>query len=195
MEKMNTESANRIFEEVNNGWDNFWTVKYGTKELPIKFFYNISMIDLETIISIVSGALVLEDEYKPIKMRSILATCIIKYFTDLPVPTLAISDPESETETKDIDDYITCYELIYGVNGIANSNENINLIITEIECLIEDAVFSELEKNDPVYKLASKILQLGKEFGLAVDEQLSNPDSELNRALSRAAENMMGSAS
>lgn len=194
MKKMSTKSANKIFDDINNRWDEFLTVEYGEDKTPIKFFYNISMTDLENIIALVSGVCdPKETRCSTVRIEAVLARCIIEYFTDLPVPTMEITNSDGETET--IDDYNVCFELVFGESGLCNLSDQISETVYNLEAEICNAISIAEEYNSPVNRLAARILELGKEFAMAIDNELSNPDSALNQQLASLAEDFKGSVS
>lgn len=190
MNKMNSESANKIFKGINDKWDDFISITYGVGNPAIKFYYNVSAVDKAKITDIVSGVCMPEDSYEPLKVKSILARCIIEYLTDLPIPTTTI---ETEDGSEEIEDYMVCYHIVYGVGGLIYESETVAELVDELEGYVEDVIYEHLEKNDPVRRLAARIMELGQEFSAAMEDMVSDPDSPLNEAIASAVEDLKGS--
>lgn len=186
MEKMKNESAKEIFDIINDAWGDIRELTYGNEDnqKTVKFYYNISMVDIVNIVNIVVGACDPIEQFEPIKMRAILARCVIEYLTDLPLPIMELDEEDGKKEQ--VEDYPTCYEFIYGYNGIYRHYFEVEFVVNMLEKLIMQKINDRTKYSDPINIFAKRIMEIGGEWRAAIDDAINDPDSPLNQALETA---------
>lgn len=190
MEKMKNESAKEIFDTINDAWNDYVELNYGDGQ-KIKFYYNISMVDIINIVNIVVGACEPIEQLEMVKMRAILARCIIEYLTDLPLPIMELDKENGEKE--EVEDYPACYEFIYGYKGMKRQHCQVQCVVDMLEHYVMYKINEQTKYSDPVNMFVKRITEVGNEWRAAIDDALNDPDSPLNQALETALAKYDGS--
>lgn len=167
MEKLNQEIANQIFEDAALMSGEFNTVKYGPSETEVQIYKNVSISDMERIVELVLGVAFEDDKYSFVKRESVIAMCIIKYLTNIPMPTFKLEDGEEK------DDYLTAYQIVFGDNGLYDRRKPSYWIINKIENYVDRALELKREEHSPLGRICNKTMMLAAELNAAVENALS----------------------
>lgn len=171
MEKLETKIAEKLFNDVEAQYEECYSVTYGASRTPVKIYKNISMIDLNTIVDIVTQLAFADGEYNHLKREVGVAATVVKYLTDIPMKMI-----ESE-DGSEIDDMSAYYQIVFGNDGLYDRRKPSYWIINKIEMYIDRAVEVKKEEHSPLGRLCNRIMELGKEFNKSLDSFLNDPDA------------------
>lgn len=179
MEKLNQEIANQIFEDAALMSAEFNTAKYGPSETEVQIYKNVSMPDMETIVNLVLGVAFEDDRYSFVRRESVVAMCVIKYLTNIPMPVIELDNGEKK------DDYLTAYQIVFGDNGLYDRRKPSYWVINKIENYVDRALEVAREQHSPFGVFCNKLMLLGAEFDAALEsisdeEKINSLDSALS---------------
>ena len=171
MKKMNTKEANKIFNEINDKWDDVLSLTYGKSKIPVKVYCNIPITVITTIANLVTELSCNNNSFNYINCRMVLARCIVDLLTDIPVPTV-----KNEETGEDSGDFNTCYEIVYGVQyGLVNDA----LFKTHVVDVLEDYVFGTIDnsiaENNSQNVLAQRVFETGSALFSTLNDLVENP--------------------
>lgn len=170
MDKIANKDAQKIYDTVANKTHECTIFEYGTEKLPIKIYNHISMADIDTIVKLAIGTAYSDGTYSHIKRESVVAMCVIKYLTDLPMPVYMGNDGE------EIDDYLMAYQIVFGKDGLINADENSWNVITKIEECIDKEIDVNLGNYTPVAKLCNRIIDFLSETSAVLEDLMNSPE-------------------
>lgn len=171
MKKMNDKNANKIFNEIDNKWEDVINLKYGEAELPVKAYCNIPITAIESVANLVAELSCEDNTFDYIKYKMVLARCIVEFFTDIPVPTV-----KKEEDEKEISDFTKCYEIVYGSQyGLINDTLFKTWVVDVLEDYALAIVEKQTTKNNPQGVLAQKTLEVGAAILAVIKDLIENP--------------------
>lgn len=169
MEKFDSKLAEQLFADVDEAFKDYSVVDFGVSLTPVKIYKNISMVDLNTIVKIVIGTAFEDGEYNHVVREATIALCVIKYLTDIPMPTLKSGDEE-------VDDIPKAFQIVFGDNGLYDKRKPSFWIINKIENYVDRNLEFAKEKYTPIGNLCTRAMELGQELSAAIEQALDSPE-------------------
>ena len=171
MEKLNVEIANKLFEGVAKKYDIPEKIKYkvGEENFVIDIYTVINPIDKISLIEAGYIAATMDNEGNEFHRDCIIASTIIEYFTNIPVPKV-------NEDTNSANDLITCYEIVFGKDGLMDSSDNLCNLVRDVQAAIDNKLAEK--KVNYIDKLAEKILEVWDLSKLAITDIIENPVSQ-----------------
>lgn len=170
MKKMGKTAAAKFMKSFSKQYDEVERVTYtiGDEEFAVDIYTNIMAADLSKLIEAASIAGYINGRRDYFYRDCTIAKLVIEFFTSIPVPKVPIEDGE-------IDDLYTCYDIVYGFNGLIMKSSKLSTIIDDItfksDCIIND----EAQKNMPINVLSSKLLDLYEIMKVEINDMKENP--------------------
>ena len=169
MEKMNDKIANKIFNEIDNRWEETLKLTYGEDKIPVEAYCHIPVTAIEIVANLVAELSCENNNFDYIKCKMALARCIVEFFTNIPVPTLKQDDGE-------ISDFTKCYEIVYGTQyGLVNNTAFKMFVVDVLEDCVFTIIENQISKNDPQSVLAQRALELGAVISATLKDFIENP--------------------
>lgn len=173
MKKLIKKDANKLFKAVSQSYTTPEVIEYkfGEDTVEIELYSTINPADIE---SLIDAAVIANENSNPgetIKRDYIIASMIIEYFTNIPVPKIHAGENE-------VTDLFTCYEIVYGYGGLQDKSEKLKYLISEVVWRAEKII--NARNQHPMDQLALKILELYELFKIEMSDVLDNPARQEN---------------
>lgn len=179
MEKMTNKEAQKIFDDAATMSAEYNTVKYGPSETEVQIYKNISMSDMDTIVSLILGVAFDDGTYSFVKREATVAMCVIKYLTNIPMPTIELDNGEEK------DDFLTAYQIVFGDNGLYDRRKASYWVINKIESYVDRALEMEKEEHSPLGRILNRLSELATELNAVVESMMNDGTlDDLNELLS-----------
>lgn len=168
MEKLNIENANKLFAAVYQKFDTPEIVEYkvGEEIVNVEIFSTINVKDKQTLIEAACIAAENDDEGSEIFRDCIIASTIIEYLTNIPLP-------KSEIDGVEQTDLFVCHEIVFGNGGLAELSRTLWDLILDVQCEVNERL--QTTKKKPVDVLCENILELMELAKYELNDIAENP--------------------
>lgn len=168
MEKINIENANKLFAAVSQKFDTPEIVEYkaGEEVINVELFSTVNVRDKQTLIEAACMAAAKDEDGSEILRDCIIASTIIEYLTNIPLPKVEV---DSEEQT----DIFVCHEIVFGNGGLAKLSRTLWDLILDVQCEVNERL--QTAKKSPVDVLCEKILELMELAKYELNDIAENP--------------------
>lgn len=180
MKKMTNKNANKLFQEVSKKYTTPEIVQYTPfmETFDVEVYTTIDVRDKMTLVDAAYIALTTDADNADLHCDCILASMIIEYLTNIPVPMVKNENGEEEK------DLAACYEIVFGRGGLYYSCQNLEYLVRSIRSVVDERIYDEQVR--PIDKLANKILDLltyGNAILKDINENPATQENFLNKVL------------
>lgn len=168
MEKMNIENANKLFAAVSHKFDTPEIVEYkvGEDVINVEIFSTINVRDKQALIEAAYIAANNDDEGSEIFRDCIIASTIIEYLTNIPLP-------KTEINGEDQTDLFACHDIVFGNGGLAELSRELWDLILDVQRKVHERL--QTAQKSPVDVLCEKILELMELAKYELNDIAENP--------------------